>query len=101
MVNKLTTQIITANDLLSGEVVYLSSNGTWAIRHSDAITFETSDEASTRLASVLRSETSVVGPYLAFANVAKGCLLEPTHFREMFRTKGPSNRFLGKQTTAA
>lgn len=100
MVNKLTIQIITANDLLSGEVVYLSSDGTWVVSHSDAIAFETPEEADTRLASVQRSDASVVGPYLAAANFGKGCLPEPAHFREMFRTKGPSNRFLGKQTAA-
>ena len=91
-------QIITANDLLSGEVVYLSASGDWSPKHGDAVLFN-NDQADTRLNEVQASDQSVVGPYLAGATQG-GDAPAPIHFREVFRTKGPSNRFLGKQIHA-
>ncbi len=96
MTNEATVQIITANDLLSGEVVYLSASGKWSPRHSDAVMFG-GIQANTRLAEVQKLDTSVVGPYLAGARQDVGGAPTPIHFREIFRTKGPSNQFLGKQ----
>ena len=98
--NPRNTQIITANNLLSGEVVYLTSSETWSTKHSDASVFGSDKEANHRLASVLQTDTSVVGPYLAFAKTNTGKSPEPVHFREVFRTIGPSNRFIGKQAAA-
>ncbi len=95
------TKIITANDLLSGEVVYLSTSGKWSIRHSDAILFEDKKAANTRLTEVQAQDTSIIGPCLAGATLADNQTPMPVHFREVFRSKGPSNRFLGKQTYAA
>ena len=39
----------------------------------------------------------VVGPYLAEAKRGDDGRPEPTHFREAFRRRGPSNYFHGKQ----
>ena len=99
MTNEATVQIITANDLLSGEVVYLSASGKWSPDHGDAVMFD-DIQADTRLAEVQKLDTSVVGPYLAGATQGGGDAPSPIHFREVFRTKGPSNRFLGKQAHA-
>ena len=41
-------------------------------------------------------QAEVVGPYLADARMGPDGP-EPVHFREAFRTRGPSNRFHGKQ----
>lgn len=98
MTNKATTKIITANDLLSGEVVYLSASGKWSPLHSDAVMFD-DIQADTRLAEVQKIDTSVVGPCLAGA-ARDGNAPSPIHFREIFRTKGPSNRLIGKQAHA-
>ena len=94
MTHEATAKIITANDLLSGEAVYLSKSGAWSPLHSDAVLLDHT-QGDTRLAEVQNHNTSVVGPYLADAT--QGDTPSPVHFREVFRTKGPSNRFLGKQ----
>lgn len=91
-------KIITANDLLSGEVVYLTTLDQWSLRHSDANLFEDGTAANTRLNEVQQRDSSVVGPYLAGAALGECNSPKPVHFREAFRMSGPSNRFLGKQS---
>lgn len=92
-----TLRIITANDLLSGEVVYLSKPGQWSPNHSEAVLFKDMHAANARLADVQTQDSSVVGPYLAAAAQEGRNAPTPVHFREAFRTRGPSNQFLGKQ----
>jgi hypothetical protein len=82
-------------------VVYLTKSGAWALRHKAAILFKDVAEATIRLAEIARTDTSVVGPYVAAARLGKYQTAEPVHFREAFRATGPSNRFIGKQTSAA
>jgi len=96
-----TIQIITANDLLSGEVVYLAENGEWTIEHAEAISFETELGASSRLDDVMQLDPSVIGAYLVDVSLGEGNAPKPAHFRETFRTTGPSNRFIGKQAATS
>ena len=93
--------IITANDLLSGEVVYLTSSGKWSPDHGDAIAFDEMHLAKAHLDDVQRLDQSIVGPYLAGAAIDGNLAPSPVHFREVFRTRGPSNRALGKQAHTA
>jgi len=93
------SKVITANDLLSGEVVYLTASGKWSPEHGNAIMFNEIDMANARLAGVQVSDNSIVGPYLAGATQDQNQDPSPLHFREIFRTKGPSNRILGKQVS--
>ena len=90
-------KIITANDLLSGEVVYLTRSGRWSPNHSDAILFGGKSTGDARLEEILELDLLVVGAYLADATRLGDNASSPIHFREVFRTKGPSNRLLGKQ----
>ncbi len=90
--------ILTANDLLSGEVVYLTKSGAWSPRHASANIFVEGSLAAKRLAEIERSDISVVGPYLAVVKTSGTQPVAPEHFREVFRAAGPSNRFIGKQT---
>ncbi len=92
-----TRNVITANDLLSGEVVYLTKSGNWSPEHGNAISFDETAIANTRLNDVLKTDSSIVGPYSAAATLERDQVPSPVHFREVFRTKGPSNRVLGKQ----
>ncbi|OUS07405.1 hypothetical protein A9Q96_05680 [Rhodobacterales bacterium 52_120_T64] len=101
MRNKPTQNVITANDLLSGEVVYLMASGKWSPEHGSAILFDHDEAANDRLAQVEGSDSSIVGPYLAGATQTHNQGPSPVHFREIFRTKGPSNRSLGKQVRSA
>ena len=55
------------------------------------------EEADELLARAARDPHRVVGPYLADVMIAANGPT-PTHFREVFRTRGPSNRpDLGRQ----
>ena len=87
--------VITANDLLSGEVVYLDASHRWSAELNAAKVFSVIDEAEVELAAAF-SEADVVGAYLA--EVTDDALIAPKHYREGFRHKGPSNYFHGKQT---
>ena len=86
--------VITANDLLTGEVVYLDPAHRWSAELSAAKVFGVLDEAEDELAAVF-SEAVVVGAYLA--EVSSDTAVTPRHYRESFRQKGPSNYFHGKQ----
>lgn len=101
MKNETPLNVITANDLLSGEVVYLTASGKWSPEHSNAILFDETVMANARLVGVQSSDNSIVGAYLAGATQGINLAPSPVHFREIFRTKGPSNRALGKQTQSA
>jgi len=91
------TTVITGNDLLSGEVVYLTESGQWSPNHLDAMVLVSTHKGTARLTEMQNSDKSVVGPYLAEVVQASDGTVLPNHFREIFRIKGPSNRLLGKQ----
>lgn len=92
--------VLTANDLLAGDVVYLAWNGTWTRSFRAARLFEDEEEANRRLADAERQEDAVIGPYLADALTGggEGQGLRPAHFREVFRATGPTNYPHGKRT---
>lgn len=91
-----TPKIVTANDLLEGDVIYLTADDRWSRRLEEAEIIEDEAHAQLRLLDAERQQSTVVGAYLA--DVAKGEHgPEPTHFREAFRRTGPSNYFHGKQ----
>lgn len=91
-----TPKVVTASDLLDGDVVYLTAADTWTrdLAQADLITDEA--DAQLRLLAADRQRDVVVGAYLAdMAPGANGP--EPIHFRETFRRTGPSNYAHGKQ----
>jgi hypothetical protein len=90
----MTPSLITANALLEGDVVYLTAQGSWARTMAEAEVFTDEAVAEERLFSVNPAE--VVGAYLMPVSLTDGAPA-PVHFREAFRTRGPSNRFHGKQ----
>jgi hypothetical protein len=81
--------IVSANDLLSGAVIYLAADGKWVSTMSGA-EFITDEERAAERLSLAESQPEIaVGPYLAPAdNSDKGPV--PNHFRESFRAAGPS-----------
>lgn len=90
-------KIVTANDLLCGDVVYLSSDGSWVRRHEDAELLLDAAQAATRLAYAEQQHARIIGAYLADAR-AQTSGPAPVHFREKFRARGPSNLPHGKQS---
>ncbi len=91
-------QIATGNDLFQGDVVYFTAKGTWSRHQADSAVADTEETAATLLSKANKFPNAVVGVYLAdVAFNTKGDPI-PTHFREEFRTRGPSNYLThGKQ----
>ena len=100
MSRRFTPKIVTANALLEGDVVYLTEDGRWTREHSEAELIEDEAHAAIRLLDAQSRPAEVVGSYLADARRGpRGP--EPVHFREAFRTRGPSNYPHGKQAQHA
>ncbi|MDD8022980.1 MAG: DUF2849 domain-containing protein [Paracoccaceae bacterium] len=96
MSRKFTPKVVTANDLRAGDVIYLTAAGAWSRAHAEAELLEDEAIAELRLLLALGQGDRVVGPYLAEARPGPNGP-EPVHFREAFRTRGPSNYAHGKQ----
>ncbi|MCE2524173.1 MAG: DUF2849 domain-containing protein [Rhodobacteraceae bacterium] len=97
MARRFTPKIITTNDLLEGDVIYLTADGSWTRRFSDAKLFLEQAEAEAALARIETRQDIHVGAYLADAETGIDGRPQPVHFREQFRATGPSNYFHGKQ----
>ena len=88
-------KIVTANALLDGDVIYLSSSDHWMRGHSQAELIADEAYAQVRL-QFAQQQRHVVGAFLANATMGDAGP-QPLHFRDAFRAKGPSNRPHGKQ----
>lgn len=96
MAREFTPKVLTANHLLEGDAIYRDQNGKWSRKHEDARLFTEEREAEAALVAALAEPGIIVGPYLADAREGPQGPL-PTHFREAFRSRGPSNYEHGKQ----
>jgi hypothetical protein len=99
MKGRFTPKVVTGNDLRLGDVVYLTADDTWTRHHHEAELIEDEAHAQMRLLHGAAQKLVVVGVYLADAKAGPNGP-EPTHFREAFRTRGPSNYHHGKQADA-
>ncbi len=89
--------IVSANDLLIGDVVYFTAAEGWTRDLREAALAETETQAEALLARAALQQNRVVDPYLAEVAL-DGAAPRPLHFREAFRTRGPSHRpDLGRQ----
>ncbi len=100
MSRRFTPKVVTANLLREGDVVYLTSDDRWTPHHHEAELIEDEAHAQMRLLHASAQKLLVVGAYLADAKPGQNGP-EPTHFREAFRTRGPSNYNHGKQADYA
>lgn len=99
MSRRFTPKVVTANDLLEGDTVWLTADNRWSRSIAEAELIEDEARAQARLAEAEAQGHVVVGAYLADAAAgADGPV--PVHFRETFRTRGPSNYAHGKQAEA-
>jgi len=96
MARAFTPKVLTANRLIEGDVVYYGHNGAWVSSHDDALFLKDEVQANDLLARANAQADLLVGPYLADATLKDGKPV-PSHFREAFRTRGPSNYAHGKQ----
>lgn len=94
-------QILTANHLKGGHVVFLAEGGSWSPWIDDAVVARTKERAA-ELESKGNEQSKlnvVVGAYLVDV-VEENGRLRCSHIREHLRTLGPSVRKdLGKQAT--
>ena len=97
MARTFTPCVLTANDLIEGDVVYLAPDGAWTRHLDSARLFVDEAEADCSLAAAGSREDIVIGPYLAPAVPGDRHGPQPAHFREAFRAAGPSNYKHGKQ----
>jgi hypothetical protein len=92
-------QVMTANRLGDGEVVFLTRNGEWSEKIDHAVLAQEPQAVAALEARAAASSKSnhVTGTYLFDAERIDGNI-RATHFRERIRTLGPTVRLdLGKQ----
>ncbi len=92
-------QVMTANRLRDGEVVFLTRSGVWKEQIDEAVlALEPQATAALEARAVADEKaTLVTGPYLFDAERVEG-YIRATHMRERIRTLGPTVRLdLGKQ----
>lgn len=96
MARAFTPKVVTANALLEGDAIWFTENGDWThdIASAELITDEANGDI--RLQEAKADQSIVAGVYLADAKAGPNGP-EPVHFREEFRTRGPSNYAHGKQ----
>ena len=90
------SKVVTANDLRSGEVIYLRFPHDWTPELSKASVITDVDLAQAGLAFAQGQSNVVVGAYLSDV-VAEADGPKASHFRDIFRSTGPSNYRHGKQ----
>ena len=89
-------RVVSANDLLDGDAVWRAPGGGWVREICAAEVIWDEDRAEAALKSAAAQSDTVVGAYLAEVHPdPEGP--RPVHFREAFRTRGPSNYPHGKQ----
>lgn len=91
-----TPKVVTANALLEGDAVWLTEDDRWTRDMAQAELIEDEAHADIRLLFGAAQRNTVVGVYLVDAKAGPNGP-EPVHFRETFRTRGPSNYAHGKQ----
>ena len=96
MARAFTPKVLTANLLIEGDAVWFTADNTWSGNISDAEFLTDEAHANLRLLEGQSQANIIAGAYLADAVQGKNGP-EPTHFREAFRTRGPSNYAHGKQ----
>ncbi|MCV6586825.1 MAG: DUF2849 domain-containing protein [Marinibacterium sp.] len=95
-----TPKVVTASDLLEGDVIYLTADDRWSRDLAEAEVLTDEADAQLRLLFAEQQPDKLVGAYLADVRPGDNGP-EPTHFREEFRRTGPSNYHHGKQEAQA
>jgi hypothetical protein len=95
MARRFTPKVATSNHLLEGDVIYYARPG-WTRHLAKATVARTPEDAEALLAEASRFPLETVGAVLTDVDLSSG-IPTPIHFREEFRTKGPSNYDHGKQ----
>lgn len=93
-----TAKIVSANDLLDGDVIFLARDGGWTRAIEDAQVAHATDDADRLLAAAAADFAHAVAPYLVDVTIDAAGRPRPIHYRERIRLAGPTNRpDLGRQ----
>ncbi|MFN0262492.1 DUF2849 domain-containing protein [Tepidamorphus sp. 3E244] len=87
--SKSAPRIVSANDLLDGDVIYFTSQDGWSRDISDAAVVADDEPANDLLKRAEAQPGIAVGPYLVPVAVEDG-VPAPLHVRERLRIVGPS-----------
>ncbi len=95
------SQVVTANHLRGGDVVYFTDDGDWSVWLDDAAVAEGNEAADALLEEASRAATAaqVVEPFLIEVESGEtGGSVTPVRYRERLRALGPSvHPMYGKQ----
>lgn len=97
-------QVLTANLLKGGNVVFLAGDGTWTSDIGQADIAETAEAATglEKLGAFSTENNIIVDPYLIEVAIEADGRVRPVKYREFLRTQGPTvRRDLGYQAEAA
>ena len=97
MSKRFVPKVITANALLEGDAVWLTEDDRWTRDMAEAELIEDEAVAQLRLLFAKGQPAVVVGAELVDAVAGADGRPVPTHFREAFRTNGPTNYIHGKR----
>ena len=87
----MTYQIITANRLTDGLVVFLGEGGCWVDDLGNAESFDAEAvDAALALINTPEQDTAVVGPYAIEVAKSEDGEVSPVKYRERIRAYGPS-----------
>lgn len=91
MENMWKPQVVTANRLGDGAVVYLASDGTWTRSIRQGLVANTKREADDAIvaANTAQTDCKIVGPYLIEVSI-EGGIIRPLSQREWIRAQGPT-----------
>ncbi len=90
--NAVSVWLISANDLLSGQVVYQASSDLWTRDINDAHQYDERAAASEVLETLETDQSVVLSPLIVDAHLHTDKTLTLTHFRNRFRESGPTHR---------
>ncbi len=96
MSNFFSPKVVTANALIEGDVIYLCADDSWTRALPEAEVLQDEAHAQLRLLEAEQRASETVGVYLADVKIGQAGP-EPVHFRESFRSVGPTNYAHGKQ----
>lgn len=91
-------KIVSANDLMDGDVVYLTEQFEWSRQITTAAIANDEAAADSLLAKGEERQDLIVGAYLLDVAIDDNGTPAPTHFREKYRLNGPSIDYLAPQS---
>jgi hypothetical protein len=97
MSKRFSPKVVSANRLLEGDAVWLTEDDRWTPDMAEAELIEDEAVAQLRLLFAKGQPAVVVGVELVDAGRGPDGLPVATHFREAFRTHGPTNYAHGKK----